>query len=186
MSQTVPSPIDIELVIRAQQGDKEAFGDLYERHLNAIYHYIYYRLHNIAEAEDLTEVVFIKAWQGLKKYEDQGVPFLAWLYRIARNVVIDHHRQQKMQWVDIEEQYTLPDEQTNLPDEAVEVQLDTEHVLRCLNQLDSAQKEVLLLRFVDGLNHEETAEMMSRTAVSVRVLQHRALKALQALLRRSS
>src|SRR4051812_24008500 len=80
------------LVSRATRRDAAAFGLLYESHLDRVYRYVYYRVGSTAEAEDLTEQVFLKAWEAIGRYEARGVPFIAWLYRLAHNLVIDHYR----------------------------------------------------------------------------------------------
>ena len=102
-----------DLISRAQKGDAEAYGDLYEHYLDTIYRYIYYRVHNHQDAEDLTETVFLKAWQSLPNYRIGKTPFVAWIYRIAHNMVIDHHRTRK-ETVPISEQPHLRDEAVNL------------------------------------------------------------------------
>src|ERR1051325_1346317 len=88
-------PTEARLVQRAVAGDREAFGDLYERHLAAIYRYIFYRVGEAREAEDLTETVFLKAWQALNGYRPTEAPFAVWLYRIAHNLLVDRHRTRK-------------------------------------------------------------------------------------------
>src|SRR5512137_2072325 len=88
-------PPEEDLIARAVQGDADAFGDLYERYLARIYRYTFYRVNDVADAEDLTEVVFLKAWKALGDYRAGVVPFGAWLYRIAHNVIIDRHRTRK-------------------------------------------------------------------------------------------
>src|SRR5512135_1339680 len=90
-----PGLIQDDLIARARRGDVQAFGELYEHSLDAIYRYIFYRVGEVAEAEDLTETVFLKAWEALDRYEVRDVPFTAWLYRIAHNVIIDRHRTHK-------------------------------------------------------------------------------------------
>jgi RNA polymerase sigma-70 factor (ECF subfamily) len=92
---------DHELIRQAQLGDQHAFGDLYEIHAPVIYRYLFTHLDNTMDAEDLTGEVFLKAWQSLPKYTDRGVPFLAFLFRIAHNVLVDHYRQNKRKiWMD--------------------------------------------------------------------------------------
>ncbi|MGD2146302.1 MAG: sigma-70 family RNA polymerase sigma factor, partial [Anaerolineae bacterium] len=81
-----------KLVRRAVRGDAEAFGDLYVLHLDAIYRYIFYRVRDEKRAEDLTETVFIRAWEAIEGYEHRGYPFSSWLYRIAHNTVVDYYR----------------------------------------------------------------------------------------------
>ena len=85
-------PTESELVALAVRRDAAAFGQLYQIHLDSIYRYIYYRVGNAAEAEDLTEQVFLKAWEHIAAYDQRGLPFAAWLYRVAHNLVVDYHR----------------------------------------------------------------------------------------------
>lgn len=169
---------DEELILRAQHGDDEAFGDLYERYLGSIYNYIFYRITNEQESEDLTELVFIKAWRALEKYQMTGAPFLAWLYRIARHVVADFHRNKKAKLVSLENHVGLRDGRV-APEDNAAAQGEWERVVQMLNQLPQVQQEVLTLRFLAGLSHDETAAALDRSPQSVRVIQHRALHALR-------
>ncbi len=166
------------LVSRSQQGDSEAFGDLYVRYLDSIYRYIYYRVGNREEAEDLTESVFLKAWKAIDNYQQRGLPFQAWLYRIARNVVIDSHRKPKAQMVDIETQYDLPDTSVRVEQQVAD-KFQIKHVLDVVRELEPLQQEVLTLRFLSGMNHKEVASILGKQVGAVRVLQHRAVRALQ-------
>lgn len=173
--QTVPA--DAGLIARAIAGDRAAFGDLYEHYLADIYRYVFYRVGDQHEAEDLTEAVFVKAWEALERYRPTEAPFAAWLYRIAHNLVVDRHRTKKSE-DPLVEQWPDP-----APDASPEAQADrreaASRVAEALAQLDPAQQEVLTLRFVNDLSHAETARIMGRSEGAVRVLQHRALAALR-------
>ncbi len=173
---------DDELIIRAQQGDKHAFGELYERYLPPIYNFIIYRVGNTHEAEDLAETVFVKAWQALGRYQIKGVPFLAWLYRIARNLVTDYHRANSVQHVNLDTQLHLPDVEAIPEDQAV-ITMQFEKVMQRMTELDPLYQDVLMLRFVQGLSHAEVAEVLDRSQGAVRVLQHRALQAIRRLMK---
>jgi RNA polymerase sigma-70 factor, ECF subfamily len=175
---------EAELVIRAIQGNKEAFGDLYELYLDAIFRYIYYRVHNSADAEDLTETVFLKAWEALPAYRLSEVPFKAWLYRIAHNVIIDQYRVFKYE-MPLESQLFLYDDDLG-PEEKVSRQENHEHLLAAFVQLEPTYQEVLSLRFISGLSHAETGSVMARSEGAVRVLQHRALNALRTCLEKQT
>lgn len=177
-----PQKSDNQLIALSKQGDQDAFGDLYIKYIDKIYRYIYYRIHQHTEAEDLTEDVFLKAWKNIDNFEDKGVPFLAWLYRIARNVVIDHTRGSKASFVDIDTQYSLVDG-IDGPELQVLRSNSLEQVLSAMTCLDSVQQDVLTLRFLQGLSHKETAEVLDRKVGAVRVMQHRALDALRTVLR---
>ena len=169
-----------QLIKGAQHGDAAAFGTLYEQHLAAIYRYIFYRVGNVAEAEDLTETVFLRAWEALGHYRRREVPFSAWLYRIAHNAIIDRYRSDR-EVVSYEEQTELHDE-ANGPEEWLAEAETTEVLIKALAQLPPDHQQVLVLRFINGLNHAETSHVLGRSEDAVRVLQHRALKALRVIL----
>lgn len=169
-----------QLIKRAQHGDAAAFGTLYEQQLAAIYRYVFYRVGNVAEAEDLTETVFLRAWEALEHYRRRDVPFSAWLYRIAHNAIIDRYRSDH-EMVSYEEQTDLHDEADG-PEEWVSEVETTEVLIKALAQLPPDHQQVLVLRFINGLNHAETSHVLGRSEDAVRVLQHRALKALRVIL----
>lgn len=169
---------DEELVKRARNGEREAFGALYERHLDAIFRYLSYRLGTVEDAEDLTTNVFLRAWQNIDSYTWRGLPFLAWLYRIAHNLVIDFHRTNKTQWVDLETQWDLPDDAL-VPERQLTHDLQVRDVMTAMDELDTLHQEVLTLRFLVGLSHREVAAILDKTEAAARVLQYRALKALR-------
>lgn len=169
-----------DLVSRAQQGDAEAYGDLYEHYLDTIYRYVYYRVQNRQDAEDLTETVFLKAWQNLPTYRIGKTPFIAWVYRIAHNMVIDHHRTHK-ETLPISEQPYLQDENVNLERDILSYEM-RQTVAQAIAKLSPLYQHVLILRFINGLKPDEVANVLERNVGAVRVLQHRALKALHTLL----
>ena len=170
---------DRELVNRALDGDAEAFGDLYELYLDEIYRYIYYRVAEQAEAEDLTEIVFLKAWETLPEISEPMDDIRAWLYRVAHNLVIDRHRTRK-QTVPLEE--TLAHSEHPTP-EGVALNLDASRELALkIGQLKPILQQVLLCRFVSDMSHAETARTMGLREGHVRVLQYRALKEIRRLL----
>lgn len=177
MSHPKSGPIDDDLIARARRGDAHAFGDLYERYLSAIYRYVFYRVGDVAEAEDLTEVVFLKAWEALDKYEVRDVPFSAWLYRIAHNVIVDRHRTHRTS-LSLDGALQLRDDAAG-PEDQFDVLEDIETLSRALSQLSPDYQHVLTLRFISGLSHAETGRVLKRSEEAVRVLQHRALSALR-------
>jgi RNA polymerase sigma-70 factor (ECF subfamily) len=173
-------PSDDELIVRARRGDTAAFGDLYERHLNTIYRYVLYRVSDVAEAEDLTETTFLKAWEALADYRLRDVPFNAWLYRIAHNVIVDQHRTRK-ETLSLDQHIEIRDE-TASPEDRLGWHESVESLTLALQQLPPAYQQVLALRFISGLSHAETGRVLGRSEEAVRVLQHRALSALRTLL----
>lgn len=165
------------IVARAINGDVTAFGNLYERYLDPIYHYVFYRVSSREEAEDLCESVFLRAWQGLDKYPPREAPFLLWLYSIARNAVVDHYRTAKDK-VGLEAAANIADPIEG-PEEMVARRQSISELRRAMRQLTDDYQEVLTWRFIVGLSHAETAAVMSRSEDAVRALQYRAIVALR-------
>lgn len=165
-----------ELIHHAQQGQADAFGELYTRYVNVVFRYVFSRVGNRQEAEDLTEEVFFKVWQTLAHYRDRGVPFVAFVLRVARNLVIDYHRHASQRV----EHRPLDEHEWSLKQPNVEISFADLDVLRtALKDMKEEYRQVLLLRFISGLTPAETAQVMQRSEVSTRVLQHRALRALR-------
>lgn len=178
---------DIELVQRAQNGDVEAVGELFDRHHEPIFRFAWSRVGDRQVAEDLTGEVFTRMVRSLPDYRLEGVPFRAWLYRIARNLITDHHRKHS--------QYTsVPICQVESvlhpfngghhnPDTMIEEKLTIERVYRALEAIDTAQRDVVVLRFLVGLSLEEVAAAVDKTTAAAKSLQHRGLKSLRVALR---
>jgi len=170
-----------ELIEKAQRGDTDAFGQLYEIYAPAVFRYLYAHLDSRLDAEDLTEDVFLRVWQALAEYRQQGVPFGGFVFRVARNALFDHYRRIRRRPAHSLDREWVDDRQ---PDPAISVldYLEQRAVRETLNELRADHRQVLSLRFLSGLSPEETAQAMGRTAGAVRVLQHRALSALRRLL----
>lgn len=171
---------DIQLVARAQTGDTAAFGDLYERYLDAIYHYVFYRVDSREDAEDVTESIFLRAWQALESNPPREVPFRLWLYRIAHNAVVDYYRMRKEQ-VGLEVAEQLPDPVVG-PEAWVTQQERASLLKGVMAQLKEEHQQVLTCRFIVGLSHIETAIIMERNEGAVRALQFRAIEAMRNIL----
>lgn len=177
----VPDLDEDLLVAQATAGDTEAFGQLYQHHLDAIYRYIYFRVNNVQDAEDLTEQVFLKAWEALPGYKQKGKPLLNWLYRIAHNSVIDFYRRRKQSEKITDDELNWENESVNVLDEVIEV--EEAHLLaRAIKQLPDEQQELVILRFVEGFNHDEVAEILQKSNGACRTIQYRALAKLNRLL----
>jgi RNA polymerase sigma-70 factor (ECF subfamily) len=161
------------LVDRARRGDSKAFGQLYELHVDRIYRYVYYRVGTADQAEDLTEHVFLKAWEAVPRYESRGLPFAAWLYRMAHNAVIDHYRASRPT-TSIDETFDLEDEKQS-PSDAVMAGVDRDELKLAIQRLNPDQQKVIILRFVEGLSHAEVGKIVGKSEGAVRVIQHRAL-----------
>jgi RNA polymerase sigma-70 factor (ECF subfamily) len=169
------------LVAEAQAGDAWAFGSLFDHYHLPIYRYIASRVHRPADAEDLTQLVFVKALEALPRYESRGIPFGGWLFRLARNTVIDHVRT-RHEHVALDA--AAIHAETDAGPEAVSVahqQLD--EVAAALAALTDEQRDAIALRFFAGLSAREAAEVMGKQEGTVRGLQFRAIAALRRQLR---
>ena len=161
-------------VARAKEGDREALRFLYVSYSHNIYGYVRSIVRDDHEAEDVTQHVFAKLMTTIGKYDDRGVPFFAWLLRLARNVAIDHLRSNRLMPVE-----TLPD-----PGSSSETELDHLTTVReALAALPEEQREVVVLRHVVGLSPGEIADRMGRSEPSIHGLHHRGRRALQRELR---
>lgn len=174
---------DIELVTRAQQGDVEAVGILYDRYYTPIFRYLWSHVGDCPIAEDLAGQTFLQMVRALPYYRWQEVPFRAWLYRIAHNLMVDHVRKQrsrKMSLHDMSSKGTncLSDDETD-PAHVVEQQLDAERIQQALCTLDPLQQEVVVLRFLVGLSLQETATAINKSVPAIKSLQRRGLSALK-------
>ena len=166
-------PGEVHLVRRATSGDSEAFAQLYDAYVARVYRYIYFRVTDDAATEDLTSQVFLKAWESLDRYEMGSSPFVAWLYTIARNLVIDYYRTKK-ESVPLEDIHTLTNNET--PVEEVEARFDLQAMRDALQFLTDDQQQVLILKFIAGLPNENIARIMNKREGAVRALQMRALQ----------
>ncbi len=166
-----------KLVVRAIKGDSDAFSILYGYYLDAIYRYIFVRIGNAVEAEDLTEDVFVRAWEALPNYRPTQHPFKSWLYRIAHNLIVDHHRKRKPVGL-VDEEIQSDASMVSLPEEIVELNQDAHVLAEAVRQLGEEEQLVVVLRFVEGLSHREVAEVIGKSEAASRVIQHRALLAL--------
>jgi RNA polymerase sigma-70 factor (ECF subfamily) len=179
----VPDSCDADLIKRAQQGDSEAVGELYDRYNERIFRYVWARVHDALTAEDLTGEVFARMVAALAGYRFTGVPFGAWLYRIAHNLVVDHHRKEGGRvLIPLQHVEEHPGSMAN-PDAVVDQLLKLERVERALVRLDPLQREVVVLRFVVGMPLQEVAQALDKTVAAVKSLQYRGLIALRAELK---
>ena len=166
------------LVERAKT-DPEAFGILYERYVNKVYSYIYYRVGNHHDAEDLTSRVFHRALTHIKDYADRGVPFSAWLYRIAHNLVANWHRDRARRQDLALEDVTLVGDVVEMPEWVAENQEERRWLLAAIRHLPEERQELLILKFVEQLSNAEVGQIMGRTEGAIKSLYHRTLLALR-------
>ena len=165
------------LVRRAQQRDEEAFAQLYEGHFDKIYRYVTLRIGDQTEAEDLTQQVFVKALQSISSFRWKGIPFSAWLFRIAHNQVVDYFRKKK-KYATAPLNESLAGSDIN-PQLALERKLDIEQLLLATKRLTEAQREVISLRFASELSIAQVAKIMDKSEGAVKALQHSAIVALR-------
>lgn len=166
------------LIKQAQKGEVGSFGHLYDHYLPPIFRYVFLKVGNKQDAEDLTHEVFLSAWQNLGDYRPQGHPFSSWLYQIAHNRVIDHYRTKKSH-LDLE----MVDESfvrlASTTERDLDLAMDMGKVMVAIKKLKEDQQDVLLMRFVEDLSHKEIAEIIGKNEGAVRLIQHRALAELR-------
>jgi len=174
---------DATLARRAGKGEAEAFGVLYDRYVDAVYRYVFYRVRNEAEAEDVTSDVFMRALRAIPKYEPRQA-FLAWLYRIARNAVIDRSRRRATrQQVTFKDALEHPNaDQVVNPDEGLLAGSDASAVRKAMQQLTPLQQEILVLRYVEGYDTKTISKLVGKRDGTIRGIEFRALAALRQLI----
>lgn len=166
-------------LIEWAKDDAEAFGELYERYVKKIYNYVYYRTGNHHDAEDLTSRVFFRALGHIGNYTDRGVPFSAWLYRIAHNLIANWHRDRGRQRVLPLDDYMSDDGHFDGPEAAAELSEERERLLRSIRALPAERQELLILKFVERLSNAEIGTIMDRTEGAIKSLYHRTLLTLR-------
>jgi RNA polymerase sigma-70 factor (ECF subfamily) len=179
-SSTLRSEYEVQMLVRrSADGDTEAFGELYIIYLDQIYRYVYYQLNDRMTAEDITEEVFIKAWKAVKSCKGREQTFLPWLYRIARNQVIDNLRsRRKSQPIEA----TVVDDDDNAEQE-LEKKLESQKLLKMVACLPEQQRQVIILKFIEELDNHEIGQVMGRSQGTIRITQMRALTTLIRLYR---
>lgn len=176
------SELEDTALVELAKTDKDAFGEIYERYVERIYKYIYYRVGNKHDTEDLTSRVFFRALAHVESYEDRGVPFQAWLYRIAHNLVANHHRDRSRRKIIPLEEYITSGifaSSEDGPERITEDAEERERLLASIRRLPDDRQQLLLLKFVDRLSNVEIGEIMGRTEGAVKSLYHRTLLTLR-------
>ena len=168
------------LVDRAIYGEVEAFGQLYNKYVDRIYRHIYYRVANVEDTRDLTQEVFIRAWQALPRYKRTSTPFLGWLFTISHNRVVDYYRTKKDYYY-LDNEVTM-DNLEESPEKLAEMQFTQQEVRRAILQLPKNQQIVIIMSFIEGFEYSEIAAALNKTEGNIRVIIHRALKKMNELL----
>lgn len=165
---------DVQLASRAQRGDREAFGQLYDKHVRAIYRYVYYRTFDKETSEDVTANVFTKALERLRSFSPRGEhSVIAWLYTIARTTLIDVQRKQN-RTVSLVDDIMAP---SNI--ESVERSVDVERIRSALHALPEAQREIIVLRVWEERSYDEIAAIVGKTPSNCKVIFSRGLRTLR-------
>jgi len=163
-------------LINAARTDPEAFGQLYERYVERIYNYIYFRVGGAGDAEDLTARVFFKALRSIGGYRHMGLPFSAWLYRIAHNLVANYHRDRsRMQEISIENLVVEDTSKSSAPEHLMETRQENDFLLALINDLSPQKKELIILKYVQKLSNEEIGQIFGKTEGAIKSLYHRTL-----------
>jgi len=168
-----------ELVQRAK-AEPEAFGHLYDRYVDKVYNYIYHRVGNHHDAEDLTARVFHQALLHIPRYKDRGAPFSSWLYRIAHNLVANWHRDRsRRQVVSLDQVAQVGNPTDGGPLEQVTLDERRSVLLAAIRELPAERQQLLTLKFVERLPNAEIGEIMGRSEGAIKSLYHRTLQALR-------
>lgn len=173
---------DLALVQRAQSGDAEAVGALFDKHYRTMFRYFYVRVRQQQLAEDLAGELFTRMVHYLPSFEPTAVPFRAWLFRIAYNLTMDHFRVLNGKPLEPLEQAQAVAQPEQNPVRQVEQQMTNQTLLASLETLVPEQRQVIILRFLLGLSLQETAVIMERSLSAVKAMQHRGLKIMRASL----
>lgn len=169
--------VNTDLIKRAQQGDLETIGELYETYHLSVFRFLFYRVGDLATAEDLTSEVFLRMLRFISGFNPPSASFQAWLFQIARNLAIDHHRRMSVRdHLPLEENLAATEEHL---DSAIDRSLTSESLQAALTRLNDDQRDVILMRFIAGMPVAEVARALHKSENSIKGLQRRALSALR-------
>jgi len=168
---------ELTLVRLSQLGNPEMFAHLYDAYMERIYRYVYFRVSDDQLAEDITSQVFLKAWRRLDTYQAPRSPFVAWLYRIAHNAIIDHFRSRKVT-ISLEMARAAKLSHVDEVEEKLDLQIQIQELREALQGLTENQQQVLILKFIDGISTTEIAQQLGKQPCAVRALQMRGLQGL--------
>lgn len=171
--------LDDRELVQLAKSNKDAFGEIYERYLTKIYNYIYYRTGNQQDAEDLTAKVFYRALSHIENYVDKGVPFQAWLYRIAHNLVANFHRDKGRRKIIPLDDYVAHTLKSDAPDKQAEISEQTGHLMEAIQRLPADRQQLIMLKFIEQKSNAEIGEIMERTEGAIKSLYHRTLLSLR-------
>ncbi len=168
-----------DALVEQAKTDPAAFGILYENYVNRIYNYIYYRVGNQHDAEDLTARTFHRALDHIERYVNRGAPFSAWLYRIAHNLVANWHRDQSRRKIISLDDIKLRVQRRDGPAQMAELREEKDELLAAIRRLPPDRQQLLILKFVEGMSNAEIGEVMNRSEGAIKSLYHRTLLSLR-------
>jgi len=168
-----------KIIISASQGNRDSFGILYEEYFSPIYRFIYFQVKHSQEAEDLAQVVFLKAFRGMESYKLTAAPFRAWLYQIARNTVKDFWKKKKDIILNEPDKVfpQIPDD-SNLLEESLKKE-DAEVLMKNISELSEDHRDIIIMHSIEGLAYVEISEIVGKNEEALRALKHRAIKVLR-------
>jgi RNA polymerase sigma-70 factor, ECF subfamily len=170
---------DANAVSLASRGNPEAFSFLYEKNVTRIYNYIYYRIGSASDAEDITSRVFYRAFGHINSYVEKGVPFSAWLYRIAHNLIANWHRDNlRRKEVPLEDHLEFP-HKADQPERMLENNQEMELLMKGIRRISPDRQQLILLKYLEDLSNADIALIMGRSEGAIKSLYHRALIALR-------
>ena len=166
------------LVEEVKEGSHEAFSRIYDLMIDHIYRYVYFRV-NKQDAEDITETVFLKVWENIGKYKPVKKQFTSWVFRIAHNLVVDYYRTKKDQTVDELKVQIQDYKREHNPIKMAERSINSDLLKEAISNLKKNYQEIIIHKFINELTNREISKILKRSEGSIRILQHRALKALR-------
>ncbi len=170
-------PPEADLIEAASQGDGEAFAALYDRHLQRVYSYVYHWVREKSDAEDLTQQVFLRAWEAIGRYRNTGAPFIAWLVVIAHNQVMSFYRKGRSE--PLPERQELAANPHHNPEELALAYDSSLAIRKAILSLPPEQQQVIIMRFVEGFRHSQVGAVLGKSPGTIRIIQFRALAALR-------
>lgn len=170
-----------KLIERAKSGDSSAFGLLYDYYLPRIYRFVLIKVGHREVAEDITHLTFLKAWENIDRYSYRGYSFGSWLYRVARNTMMDHYRSKSPQ-IYLDDIFTEPESDKPRPGENLDIKIESEKILAVMIKLSGLEQDVIIMRFVEDMSTKEVSEAVGKSEGAVKLIQHRAMKKLKELL----
>lgn len=178
---------ETELIKKAKKGDQNCFGQLYDLYAQKLFAFIRAKTHHQHTSEDLLQEVFIKAWRALPNFDESKGSFSSWMYKIATNCMNDHFRslQRRPYNLPLEDHANFIADNKPTHAEKFDVNLESKQVQQAMEELPDDYRQVLILRFKEGLPAKEVGAAMNKSSVAVRLIQHRALKKLQIIITNS-